>query len=296
MRYKDLALGIFVTVIWGMNFIAIKMGTTNLNPMLLTALRFALAAIPAIFFIPRPPVAWRYILSYSLVFGTGIWGLTTYSVTAGLSPGMASLLLQLNAAITVLIGWMILKETISTQKLLGASLALLGLWLALLIEDGSVSFFGVSLVVMAAICWGVSGLIMKAANTKQVFAFIVWSLLFAPFPLIALALALEGKEIFYSLIEIDKRTIFSILFQAWPTTLLGYWIWNRLVVTYPLSTIAPLTLLVPVFGLFASWLFYQEPLGPIKIGSALLIISGLLIGLIKWDKRRSGKSMQPNAS
>ncbi|WP_216646315.1 hypothetical protein [Microbulbifer sp. THAF38] len=71
MRYKDLALGIFVTVIWEMNFIAIKMGTTNLNPMLLTALRFALAAIPAIFFIPRPPVAWRYILSYSLVFGTG---------------------------------------------------------------------------------------------------------------------------------------------------------------------------------------------------------------------------------
>ncbi|WP_444889866.1 EamA family transporter [Microbulbifer sp. DLAB2-AA] len=294
MRYKDLSLGIFVMAIWGVNFIAIKVSTTNLNPLLVTALRFTLAAIPAIFFIPKPPVAWRYILSYSLVFGTGIWGLATCSLTAGLSPGMASLLLQLNAAISVLLGWLILKETVSAQKILGASLAILGLWIAFLIEDGSVSPLGVVLVILAATCWGISGLIVKAANTKEVFAFIVWSLLFAPIPLLVLALALEGKEVLNNLIKIDKLTLASILFQAWPTTLLGYWIWNRLVVIYPLSTIAPLTLLVPIFGLLASWLVYQEPLGIVKICSSLLIISGLIAGVIKWDKVKLSKKKQAN--
>lgn len=285
MGYRDLALGVMVMAVWGFNFIVIKAGVEQLNPLLLTALRFALAALPAVFFVRRPPVAWRYILAYGLVFGTGVWGMVTFSVSAGLSPGMASLLLQLNVAISLLIGWLWLDEQLSKQKLIGATLALCGLLLSLLIEDGTVTVTGLGLVLLGAVCWGLSGLIMKAARTDHVFSFIVWSLLFAPLPLLLLAYLQQGMPVFNPLIHgLNTDAIISIVFQAWPTTLLGYWIWNRLIVTYPLSTVAPLTLLVPVFGLFSSWLVYQEPLGDLKIASAGLIIAGLVVGVLNIER------------
>ena len=290
MRYTDLALGVMVMAVWGFNFIFIKMGVDQLDPLLLTALRFAAAALPAIWFVRRPPVAWRYILAYGLVFGTGVWGMVTFSISAGLSPGMASLLLQMNVAISMLIGWLWLNETLSTKKLAGAALALGGLMISLLIEDGSVTLAGLGLVLLSATSWGLSGLIMKAARTDQVFSFIVWGLLFAPLPLLLLAWLKQGPEVFTPLLNgLNSDAVISILFQAWPTTLLGYWLWNRLVVRYPLSTVAPLTLLVPVFGLLSSWLVLNEPMGDMKLLSALLIIAGLVVGIIRLEgfKERS---------
>jgi len=287
MRYTDLALGVMVMAVWGFNFIFIKMGVDQLDPLLLTALRFAAAALPAIWFVRRPPVAWRYILAYGVVFGTGVWGMVTFSISAGLSPGMASLLLQMNVAISMLIGWLWLNETLSAKKLAGAALALGGLMISLLIEDGSVTLAGLGLVLLGATSWGLSGLIMKAARTDQVFSFIVWGLLFAPLPLLLLAWLKQGPEVFTPLLNgLNSDAVISILFQAWPTTLLGYWIWNRLVVRYPLSTVAPLTLLVPVFGLLSSWLVLNEPMGDMKLLSALLIIAGLVVGVIRLERFR----------
>ena len=82
----------------------------------------------------------------------------------------------------------------------------------------------------------------------------------------------------------NRSVIFSVLFQAYPVTLFGYWVWNRLLVKYPLCTVAPLTLLVPIFGLLGSAIFYQEQVGTVKAVACLLIIAGLIIGLIKSDK------------
>ena len=81
--------------------------------------------------------------------------------------------------------------------------------------------------------------------------------------------------------ELNSRVIFSVLFQAYPTTLLGYWVWYRLLMKYPLSTVAPLTLLVPIFGLLGGALFYQEQIGLVKAFACFMVLSGLLFGLLK---------------
>ncbi|MFA0677894.1 hypothetical protein AB4567_26585, partial [Vibrio sp. 10N.222.51.A6] len=69
MKRNDLLLAVFVMAIWGFNFSMIKMGVTNVHPLLATAARFSLAVIPVIFFVARPNVAWRYLVSYGFVFG-----------------------------------------------------------------------------------------------------------------------------------------------------------------------------------------------------------------------------------
>ncbi|WP_028671725.1 EamA family transporter [Saccharospirillum impatiens] len=278
MRLNDLLLGIAVMCLWGFNFSVIKLGADQIDPTLLVALRFTLAAIPAVFFVARPAVPARYFFAYGLTFGTGVWGMMTWSITVGISAGMAGLLMQLSVVSSLVLGWAWLKERLTLPKLLGAGLALAGLAVSMTLQDGSVSLIGLLFVLVAAISWSLTGIIVKKAATAEVFAFSVWGMLFAPIPLIMVAWVSQGAEVFLTLpAQMNREVWFSVFFQAYPTTLLGYWLWNRLIVSYPLSTVAPLTLLVPVFGLLGSFLFYGEAMSSTKLLACMLILTGLMV-------------------
>jgi O-acetylserine/cysteine efflux transporter len=101
-----------------------------------------------------------------------------------------------------------------------------------------------------------------------------------PIPLFILAYAVNGWSGFHGLLaHTHGITLLSILFQAYPNTLFSYWVWNALLKRYPVSTVAPLSLLVPVFGLLGSFWIFDEPLSALKLAALLIIISGLSTGL-----------------
>jgi drug/metabolite transporter (DMT)-like permease len=287
MKKNDLILGILVMIVWGLNFSVIKLGVSEIDPLLLTALRFTLATLPAIFFVKKPDVSWIYLIVYGWLFAIGIWGMATWSIQAGLSAGMASVLLQTNVIFGLFLGYFLLKETLPINKIIGSGVALAGLLLSLTVTDGSVTKQGLMLILCAAISWSFASIIVKKAGTKQVFAFSLWAMAFAPIPLFLIVYFQSGSDAFIQLsTQFNERVIFSVLFQAYPVTLLGYWIWNRLLVTYPLTTVAPLTLLVPIFGLLGGVLFYQEEVGMIKLVASLCVISGILIGFVSLKKQK----------
>ncbi|MCG9649282.1 EamA family transporter [Vibrio brasiliensis] len=279
MKRNDLLLAIAVMAIWGFNFSMIKMGVTNVHPLLATAARFALAVMPAIFFIARPNVQWRYLVSYGLVFGVGIWGMASWSITAGLSSGISSVLLSTNVIIGMIVGVWVFKEQASTRKITGAVLAMVALLVLVMSTTGNVTLAGVVLIMIAACSWTLMGVIVKASKTTQAFAFNVWGMLFAPIPLVLFATALHGEQILWSALgNWDWSTTVAVLFQAYPTTLFGYWVWNRTLIKYPLSTAAPLTLLVPVFALISGYFMYDEVLSVAQVVASGLFLVG--IGLI----------------
>ncbi|MEH6577731.1 MAG: EamA family transporter [Amphritea sp.] len=287
MKIRDLLIGIAIMCLWGFNFRVIKLGVAGMDPLLLTASRFFFAVLPLVFFIKKPAVPWRYLIAYGLSFGVGVWGMVTWSIDVGISAGMASLLLQLSVIFSLLIGWLYLKESITAPKAIGASLALAGLGVIISQEIGqegsTMSWLGLVFVLLGSLFWSINGVILKAAKTQSVFAFNLWSMLFAPVPLVALAWITHGGQIFSGFFQqFNEFTWFSILFQAYPTTLLGYWVWNRLIVKYSLSSVAPLTLLVPIFGLLGGHLFYSEVITQAQIIAAVLIVTGLFIGQRQW--------------
>lgn len=290
MKKNDLLLAIAVMAIWGFNFSMIKMGVTNVHPLLATAARFALAVMPAIFFIARPNVQWRYLVSYGLVFGVGIWGMASWSITAGLSSGISSVLLSTNVIIGMIVGVWVFKEQASTRKITGAVLAMVALLILVMSTTGNVTLAGVVLIMIAACSWTLMGVIVKASKTTQAFAFNVWGMLFAPVPLVLFATALHGEQILWSALDNwDWSTTVAVLFQAYPTTLFGYWVWNRTLIKYPLSTAAPLTLLVPVFALISGYFMYDEVLS-----IAQVVASGLfLVGISLIVKPAKAKIEQP---
>lgn len=280
MKLHHLLLAILITAIWGVNFSVIKLGLSSVDPLILAGIRFTLCALPALFFIKKPDVAWRYIISYGLVFGIGLWGLVNLGIKAGLSAGIASLLLQFSAFFTLLLGSLVFKERLNRYQIAGFTVACSGLMCIVFITDGSVTLTGTLLVLAGAIAWSIANIINKHSGTTQIFSFLVWSSAFSPIPLFVLDWLVNGSNGYAALVtHIDYRAVLSILFQVYPNTLFGYWVWNSLLKRYPLSTVAPLSLLVPVFGILGSMTIFGEDISWIKILALLLIISGLITGL-----------------
>ncbi|CDF94941.1 MULTISPECIES: EamA family transporter [unclassified Pseudomonas] len=280
MKPWHLALAVLITAIWGINFSVIKLGLATVDPFILAGIRFSLCALPAIFFIRKPDVPWRYLIGYGLVFGIGLWGVVNLGIKAGLSAGIASLILQFSAFFTLLLGGWVFKEALTRFQVLGMLIALGGLLCIIMISDGSVSLSGVLLVLAGAAAWSVANIINKKASTRDVFGFLVWSSAFAPIPLFALDYAINGSAGYSSFIQqVDTTAVLSILFQVYPNTLFAYWIWNSLLKTYPVSTVAPLSLLVPIFGMLGSVFVFHESVSLNKVLAVVLIVLGLAVGL-----------------
>lgn len=280
MKPLHVALAVLITAIWGVNFSVIKLGLATVDPFILAGIRFSLCALPAIFFIRKPDVAWRYIVGYGLVFGIGLWGVVNLGIKLGLSAGIASLVLQFSAFSTIVLGSWVFKEALSRFQILGMLIALGGLLCIITISDGSVSLSGVLLVLLGAASWSVANIINKKASTRDVFGFLVWSSAFAPIPLFALDYVVNGSAGYAAFVhQVDGSAGLSILFQVYPNTLLAYWIWNSLLKTYPVSTVAPLSLLVPIFGMLGSVLLFNESVTLSKVLAVALIVLGLAVGL-----------------
>lgn len=280
MKNKDLLLALTVATVWGLNFSFIKLGVSHLDPYVLAALRFALTAIPLVFFLPRPAVAWRWLALYGLAFGVGTWGMVTLSLRAGLPPGLAAWLLQSSAFITPLLGVVWLRDRWTTAHKLGALIALAGFGVVVFTTQGHASTLGVALVLGAAVALSVANLVVKRSGIQPagVLAFLAWSCIFAPLPLLGLAVMNSGSVALTALPrQLYGMALASLAFQVYPTTLFGYWVWNSLMARYSAADVAPVALLVPIFASVFAWAIFGVGNTVSQIAGMALILLGLLV-------------------
>jgi O-acetylserine/cysteine efflux transporter len=282
MQKKHLVLAILVTLVWGVNFPITKLGLRSIDPFVLTGIRFALAAIPLVFFIKRPTIKFSYVVAYGFIFGLGMWGVINYGIQVGVSPGIASLIIQLSVFFTMGWGALLFKEKLRGAQLLGALLALVGLAGIISTQQGEHAILGVLLIVLSAVAWSVGNVIIKKSGVKEIFSFMVWASLFPPIPLFFIAWLMQGAAPFENLhSSLDFTAVLSIVFQVYLATHFAYWGWNSLLKLYPVSTVAPLSLLIPVFGIGSSMLIIGEHISTPNLISIAIIIMGLAVGLYR---------------
>ncbi|PQP03657.1 EamA family transporter [Pseudomonas frederiksbergensis] len=282
MQKKHLVLAILVTLVWGVNFPITKLGLRSIDPFVLTGIRFALAAIPLVFFIKRPAIKFSYVVAYGFIFGLGMWGVINYGIQVGVSPGIASLIIQLSVFFTMGWGALFFKEQLRRAQLIGALLALGGLAGIISTQQGEHAILGVLLIVLSAVAWSVGNVIIKKSGVKEIFSFMVWASLFPPIPLFFIAWLMQGATPFENLqSSLDLTAVLSIVFQVYLATHFAYWGWNSLLKLYPVSTVAPLSLLIPVFGIGSSMLIIGEHISTPNLISIAMIIMGLAVGLYR---------------
>ena len=112
----------------------------------------------------------------------------------------------------------------------------------------------------------------------DVLALVTWGSLLAAPPLLLVSLLIEGPSaVTAAIAQLNWLSIGAVLFQAYPTTVLGFGIWALLMRKYPVATVAPFSLLVPVAGMFSAALVLGEALPWWKMMAGALVMCGLAL-------------------
>lgn len=280
MPFSHVLLALCVIAIWGINFVVIQIGLRELPPILLTFLRFFFAAFPAVFFIKRPQIPFKMLFAYAMLMFTLDFAFLFSGMYAGVSSGIASLTLQTQVFFTAILAIIFLKEKLTLWQILGALVAFSGIGLVAINTGGDVNTLGLLLVEFAALSWAGGNLVSKKIGKVDMFSLVVWGSLVAWPPLLLLSFILEhGKWSIESILNVSWLTIGSVAYLVYPVTLFGFAIWSWLLSRHAASTVAPFTLLVPIFGFSSSALILGEGMQGWKIGAGFLIVFGLVINL-----------------
>lgn len=294
LNARALGLALLITLIWGVNFIVIKWSVAGASPLLVAALRFAVAAVPAVFFVPRPQVPARLLWSYGLTVGVIQFGLLYLAIQLGMSAGLGSLLMQMQAFFTALLAARFLGERIQPWQVAGITLAFAGMGVIGVLSGGNLTLISLGLTLVAALGWAVSNLIVRASGSANMFSLVVWSALIPPIPLTLLAGLTDGWDaVGRTLTQSGAGFWAAIVFMGLLNTVLGFGIWAALIQRHGASRVAPLSLLVPVFGIIASALAYQEAFPPGKALGAVLVFAGLVLHVFggRWWRTRTARSV-----
>lgn len=282
---RHFLLAIAVVAIWGTNFVVIKIGLDHLPPLLFAALRFTFAALPMVFFLPRPAASWRNLAAYGLLIGAGQFGLLFIAMKGHISPGLASLVIQSQVFFTILLSMRMSHERVKPIQWFSLALASAGIVVIGAHSDttntgGAVTITGLLLILVAAACWAGGNMVNKQAGRVNMVAYVVWSSLFAAPPLFILSLIFEGwPAIAEGLQAADTATWAAVLWQTIGNSLFGYAMWGWLLARYPAATVTPMALLVPVFGMGASSIVLGESMPAWKLIAMVLVMGGLAMNL-----------------
>jgi O-acetylserine/cysteine efflux transporter len=278
MKPADLLAALLVVTIWGFNFVVIKIGLQGLPPVLFTALRFLFAALPIVFFVKRPAVPWRLLAGYAAFQFAVQFTLLFCGMQLGFPPGLASLVIQLQAFFTIGLAVLLLGERPQKTQLFGALIAFSGMALVASQLEAKSTVIGFLLVISGGFSWGLGNIFTKRIGKVDPLALVAWGSLLATPPLLLASLALEGPAAIAAAIErMNWVSAGAIFFQSYPTTILGFGIWSVLMRKYPTATIAPFTLLVPVAGMLSAAAVLDEPLHWWKIAAGILVLAGLAL-------------------
>jgi O-acetylserine/cysteine efflux transporter len=285
LSWRDALLAVAIVFVWGTNFVVIRLGLNALPPLFFATLRFTFVFVPAALFLPRPKIAWSNLAFYGVCIGLFQFGMLFIAMNGHIPPGLASLVVQMQVFFTIALAMWRTGEKIKPHQIGAFALALAGMGVIAAHNGHGVTLLGLGLVLVAAMGWALGNQASREAGKVNMLSYVVWAALFSVPPLLTLSLLLEGPKAIAAGVEHAGWVTWSaVLWQSVGNTMFGYACWAWLLSRYPAATIAPMSLLVPIFGFGASAAILGEPLPLWKIAATLLIMAGLAVNLL-WQRR-----------
>jgi O-acetylserine/cysteine efflux transporter len=294
MTPKHILLALIVAAVWGANFVVIDVGLANFPPLLFSALRFLLAAFPAVLFIGKPQVRWRWILIVGVVLGVCKFSLLFIGMKAGMPSGLSSLVLQVQAVFTVAFAAVLLRERPRRAQMTGLTIALCGIVIVGLDSRSYAPLSAFLLIIAAGVCWGLANVATRRASPPDMFRFMVWVSVVPPIPLLLLSAIFEGvHQDVTALRDLSTSGIAATFYVAYAATLFGYGAWGYLIRTYGTGAVAPYSLAIPVFGLATAAIFQGERLDAVTGLASLLVLAGISVSTLPMPAALKQLSKHP---
>ncbi len=285
MAAKSFLLALFVVFIWGVNFVVIKIGVGHIPPIALLAIRYFFSGL-----IFLPFLKWsewtkaKWCILQGIFLGVLHQGTLFYALTS-MPAGLISIILQGGIILVTIMGAFIFKEHIGWRTYVGIATGLLGIAILIGIPTEGTTALGFAIALASTFFVSFTYIIMKKIGTINPATYIVlMSLPVSPI-IIAMSFFMEGTDWISKEIDYDWVIIgFVIFFEVFVLSL-SHMIWQNLMVKEPISKMVPLTLLIPVFGLLASVLVFQEIVTLTTLLGGGLTILG--VGIITFRRMKN---------
>ncbi|WP_370201404.1 EamA family transporter [Aeromicrobium sp.] len=280
MTRRDSLLAVLVAVLWGCNFVAIHLGLRDVPPFLFLAIRFVLVAFPLVLLVPRPKASWQAVVAVGVFMSLGQFGLLYLALAIGMPAGLASLVLQAQVVLTMVIASLALGERATRRQVGGALVGTAGLATVAVGFGAGASIVPLLVTVGAALSWAVGNVVARAAKVESGLSLVVWSALVVPLPCLAISLVVDGPAaIGTALAGFGWTALLSTLYTVVAASLVGYTIFNGLMARHPASSVVPYILLVPPVGMLSAWLVLDEVPNRLEAVGAVVMLVGVAVAV-----------------
>jgi O-acetylserine/cysteine efflux transporter len=284
MKPLHIVLAVLVAVIWGVAFVVSKIGLESFTPPQLTALRFLVAAVVAIW-LPRPRIPWPSLIGIGLTVFTGQFLLQFFGIANGMPAGLTAVVVQTQALFTVGFAAVAIGDRPNAQQIIGMSAAFAGLSLIGFTLGGSVTLLGFALTLASAVSWAIGNVLVKRLPKTEMLNLMVWASLVPPLPALALSVVLDGPvSLIHAVASASWLALGAPIYLGLLATLLAYAVWGRLLHQYPTGAVAPFALLSPCVGAIASVLVFGERFGFLRLFGMACILLG--VGIVAFPLHR----------
>ncbi len=274
MTWKDTLCAVIVVFAWGFNFVVVKVGVTEIPPLLLTALRFAVVAALVVPFTRRPRGKLWLIALMALLLGAGHFGLLFIALRK-MDAASASIAVQLTVPFSAVVAAFFYGEKLGRRGFLGMTLAYLGVAL-LAGEPHHPDPIALAMAVGCSVAWALANVVIKSIGAINPLTLTGWMALMGLPQLLMLSLLFESNQM-ESLQGAGWRGWGAVAYTAVGASLIGYSLWCRLITRYPVNKVVPFTLLNPIVGVASGVLLLGEPLGWHKLAGGALTLVGVAV-------------------
>jgi O-acetylserine/cysteine efflux transporter len=274
MPIRAILAAILVAACWGGNFTASRFALDEFSPYLMLLIRFAGVALVL------APFAWRHpiprfrdmavialfliVIQFSFVFSAMNMGLSITSVVVAT---------QLGVPFACVLAAVLFKDYLGPWRAGGLMVAFLGVLIVAGTPNASEHWGAFVLAVLGSFGWSVANVHLKRLKpTPHVVPLLFWPALISLLPLALLSAILESGQRL-AMAQAHWTGWAGIAYSLFFSSLLGYGLWNRLIVRYPMSAVVPYSLLVPVVGIAGGVITKGDPLTlQVVVGTLLTII------------------------
>ena len=291
-------------ILWSSSFVAIKFAYTTYPPLTLAVARFVVATLilGLLTLLPKN----RVKLEKKDIFTVAVCGLTgimLYAVLQNIamqwtSASSATLIIASYPIITLLMESLIYKKKLSAVKIIAVLIAIVGVVILAYVKaetrlEGEL--LGILLLVLAGVVWAIYNFMTKkVVNRYPPITLLFYSTLFGTIFLLPLALLERGQW------QQPTLTSFScMMFLGVFCSVIAYLLYNRGLKTMAASTVTSMLNLVPIFGVFFSWLLLGEQVTLRKFVGGAIVIFGVMLSVrntkTESDKETARKSAEETA-
>lgn len=276
---RDLALLVGISGIWGFNLIAAKVGVTEIPPILFTALRFGLLSVVTLPFLKVFPGQMRPLLVAAGLSGALQFALLFAGLALAHDVSTVAIASQLGIPITTLLSVWLLKETIRWRRILGIVLAFGGV--AVIAFDPGVLVYsnGLGLVIASCVAGSLGLTYIKRLNGIGPLQLQAWLAVTAWPLLLGLSFVFEQGQ-WAALRGASLTGWGALVFTSLINSLFAHTAMFYLIQRYPVTSVAPLTLLSPIFSIVFGVTLLDDQLSPrMVLGGALTLLGILIVAL-----------------